>query len=160
MASRPLPLPLPWSEAKPGHRSATIGTQPSKILDPEQRGRCRFKGQPRQVYEPLGDSCRGCDLLAGQREYALRFWPASFHTALEYARNTSTKCVNLSEGARQSAGSFTVWQSKSDLARSGEAGEAVSIHDCRTLRFFELARVLVRLNHVARFVINANHSAM
>jgi hypothetical protein len=29
----------PGSEAKPGHRSATIGTQPSKILDPEQRGK-------------------------------------------------------------------------------------------------------------------------
>jgi hypothetical protein len=38
------------------------------------------KGQPRQVYEPLGDSRRGCDLLAGQREYALRFWPAFFDT--------------------------------------------------------------------------------
>jgi hypothetical protein len=23
---------------------------------------------------------RGCDLLAGQREYALRFWPAFFDT--------------------------------------------------------------------------------
>jgi len=122
----------PGSEAKPGHRSATVGTQPSKILDPEQREGCRFKGQPRQVYEPLGDSRRGCNLLAGQREYALRFWPASFHTALEYARNTSTKCVNLSEGARQSAGSFIVWQSKSDLAQSAEAGEGVSIHDCGT----------------------------
>jgi hypothetical protein len=27
-------------------------------------------------------------------------------------------------------------------------------------RLFEIARVLVRLNHVARFVIDANHSAM
>ena len=27
------------------------------------------------------------------------------------------------------------------------------------LRLFELARVLVRLNHVASFIVNANHSA-
>ena len=29
-----------------------------------------------------------------------------------------------------------------------------------TLRLFEVARVLVRFDHVARFIINANHSAM
>ena len=28
------------------------------------------------------------------------------------------------------------------------------------LRFFEIARVLVRLNHVARRILNANHSVM
>jgi hypothetical protein len=28
------------------------------------------------------------------------------------------------------------------------------------LRLFELARVLVRLDHVARFIVNANHSVM
>jgi hypothetical protein len=27
-------------------------------------------------------------------------------------------------------------------------------------RLFELARVLVRFDHVARFIVNANHSAM
>jgi hypothetical protein len=30
----------------------------------------------------------------------------------------------------------------------------------RALRFVELARVLVRFNHVARFIVNANHSIM
>ena len=30
------------------------------------RGRCRFREQPRQIYESLGDSGRGCDLLASQ----------------------------------------------------------------------------------------------
>jgi hypothetical protein len=28
------------------------------------------------------------------------------------------------------------------------------------LRFFEIAHVLVRLDHVACFIVNANHSAM
>jgi hypothetical protein len=27
-------------------------------------------------------------------------------------------------------------------------------------RFFEIARVLVRFDHVARFIVNANHGAM
>jgi hypothetical protein len=27
----------------------------------------------------------------------------------------------------------------------------------RPLRFFELARVFLRLDHVARFIVNANH---
>jgi hypothetical protein len=30
----------------------------------------------------------------------------------------------------------------------------------KTLRLFELARVHVRLNRVARFIVNANHSVM
>jgi hypothetical protein len=30
----------------------------------------------------------------------------------------------------------------------------------KTSPLFELARLFVRLNHVARFVVNANHSAM
>jgi len=69
----------------------------------------------------------------GRREYALPFWPASFHTALEYARNTSTKCIIFQRGRGKSAGSFTVRQPKTFLARSPEAGEAVSIHDCGTV---------------------------
>jgi hypothetical protein len=30
----------------------------------------------------------------------------------------------------------------------------------KTLSFFELARVLVRLDHVASFIVNANHSVV
>jgi len=30
----------------------------------------------------------------------------------------------------------------------------------RALRLLEIARVLVRFNHVARFIVNANHSIM
>jgi len=30
----------------------------------------------------------------------------------------------------------------------------------RALRLLEIARVLVRFNHVARFIVNANHSVM
>ena len=49
--------------------------------DPEQRERCRFKGTASAGFmNPWEIPGRGCDLLAGQREYALRFWPASFHT--------------------------------------------------------------------------------
>ena len=37
---------------------------------------------------------RGCDLLAGQREYALRFWPASFHTTWN-TRETQAPSVQI-----------------------------------------------------------------
>ncbi len=35
-----------------------------------------------------------------------------------------------------------------------------SIEACGTSRFFEIALVFVRLDHVSRFIANANHSAM
>jgi hypothetical protein len=41
---------------------------------------------------------------------------------------------------------FAVWQSKTILAR--------------ILRFFEIAFVLVRFDHVARFIVNPDHSIM
>ena len=66
--------------------------------------------------------------------------PASFSSTSEYARNTSAKCISLSKGARQGA-------------------RATSIDGSDTLWFFEFSRVLVRLDHVARFIINANHGA-
>ena len=70
---------------------------------------------------------------------AVIYWrakPASFPSTSEYARNTSTKCINLSKGAR-----------------------ATSIDGSGTLWFFEFSRVLVRFDHVARFIINANVGA-
>src|SRR6266478_1037120 len=68
------------------------------------RGRCRFKEQPRQLFESLGDSRRGCDLLAGQA----RVFPLDIGIR---AKHTSTKCINLSKGARATSidGSGTRW---------------------------------------------------
>jgi hypothetical protein len=67
---------------------------------------------------------RGCDLLAGQREYALRFWPASFHTTWN-TRETQAPSVNLSEGAAIGWIHCVIRQSKAILARSCEAGRAI-----------------------------------
>jgi hypothetical protein len=44
------------------------------------------------------------------------------------------------------AASFAIRQSKTILAA--------------TLRFFEIARVLVRLDHVASFIVNTHHGIM
>jgi hypothetical protein len=54
------------------------------------------------------------------------------------------------------AGSFAIRQSKTILARSGEPrGRQQSIDDSGTLRFSEIARVLVRFNHVASVIVDA-----
>jgi hypothetical protein len=45
----------------------------------------------------------------------------------------------------------------SDESRREQAEKAVSTN---RLPLFELARVLVRLNRVARFIVNGNHSSM
>ena len=84
------------------------------------RGRCRFKEQPRQLFESLGDSRRGCDLLAGQaRVFPLdigirakhehqvyksveggegniyrRFWYAMVLSARPRARVSRSRCRN------------------------------------------------------------------
>jgi hypothetical protein len=34
------------------------------------------------------------------------------------------------------------------------------VNDQKSLPVFELSRLLARLNHVDRFIVNANHSAM
>ena len=49
-----------------------------------------------------------------------------------------------------------------ELKRSRNVYESVvSFVPCgETSPLFELARVLVRLDHVARFIVNANHSIM
>jgi hypothetical protein len=47
------------------------------------------------------------------------------------------------------AGSFAIRQSKTIIAILS-----------RPLRFFEMARMLVRLDHVARLIVNANHGIM
>jgi hypothetical protein len=67
--------------------------------------------------------------------------PASSPSTSEYAGNTSTKSINLSKGARQGA-------------------RATSIDGSGTLWFFEFSRVLVHFDHVARCIVNANHSTM
>jgi hypothetical protein len=49
---------------------------------------------------------------------------------MEHTRNTSTKCVNLSEGARQSAGSICVIrQSKTILGAILSGGRTIWIAD-------------------------------
>jgi hypothetical protein len=50
-------------------------------------------------------------------------------------------------------------QAISVCSRRQAVTEAVEITDNRS-PLFELARVLVRLNHVACFIVNANHSMM
>jgi hypothetical protein len=37
---------------------------------------------------------------------------------------------------------------------------AKSTRRAKALRFLEIARVLVRVDHISRFIVNANHSAM
>jgi len=67
---------------------------------------------------------------------AVIYWrakPAFSPSTSEYARNTSTKCISLSKGAG-----------------------ATSIDGSGTLWFFELARVLVRFDHIACVIENAN----
>jgi len=52
------------------------------------------------------------------------------------------------------------------VAAAAFSQSAVTLHHvaalCFLLRspFFEFARVLVRFDHVARFIVNANHGAM
>ena len=62
---------------------------------PEKRERCRFKRTASAAYESLGDSRRGCDLLASQREYPLRFRPASFPSGSARRK----QCWNRGAGA-------------------------------------------------------------
>jgi hypothetical protein len=53
------------------------------------------------------------------------------------------------------AGPNETWVELFHLMRLGRARDA-----SKTSPFFELACVLMRFNHVARFVVNANHSIM
>jgi hypothetical protein len=75
---------------------------------------------------PWGIPCRGCDLLAGQIEYALRFRPASFHLYIGIRTKDKRQMCKSVKGAESSISGAAIANKGNSpstiLARSCEAG--------------------------------------